>query len=57
MREAQTLTVKPDSADGSGLSGNTRVLKLNLSSTPGRKPMLGMLISSLCSASSVLALW
>lgn len=48
--EAHTLTVKPESLDGSGLSGNSRVLKLNLSSRPGSMFMLGLL--SLSSASS-----
>lgn len=52
MREAQMLTVKPDSVDGSGLLGNRRVLKLSLSSTPGRMPILGVLMLSLCSTSS-----
>lgn len=52
MREAQMLTVKPDSVDGSGLLGNRRVLRLNLSATPGRMPMLGVLMLSLCSTSS-----
>lgn len=35
-RKTQTLTVKPDSLDGVGLSGNSKVLKLSLSSIPGR---------------------
>lgn len=48
--EAHTLTVKPESLDGSGLSGNSRVLKLNLSSRPGSMFILGLL--SLSSASS-----
>lgn len=41
--EAQTLTVKPESLDGSGLSGNSRVLKLNRSSRPGSMFILGLL--------------
>ena len=58
MTEVQMLTVKPDSVDGSGLPGNSRVWKLNLSSTPGRMSMLGTLKPSLMSASSwLLAIW
>lgn len=44
------LTVKPESLDGSGMSGNSRVLKLNRSSRPGSMVILGLL--SLSSASS-----
>ena len=58
MTEAHMLTAKPDSVDGSLLSGNKRVLKLNLSSIPGRMPILGALMPSLSSTSSwVLAMW
>lgn len=52
MTEAQMLTMKPDSADGSGLAGNRRVLKLNLSSISGRMPTLRLLMLSLSSTSS-----
>lgn len=48
--EAHMLTVKPERLDGSGLSGNSSVLKLNLSSRPGSMFILGLL--SLSSASS-----
>lgn len=44
------LTVNPESLDGSGMSGNSRILKLNLSSRPGSMFILGLL--SLSSASS-----
>lgn len=52
MTEVQTLTVKPDSVDGSGLSGKRTVLKLSLSSIPGRMSILGVLTLSLSSTSS-----
>lgn len=57
-RLVQMLTVNPDRLEGSVMSGKSRFLKLKRSSTPGRIPMLGVLMVSLISMSScVLAMW